>query len=164
MSYDPNLPIPGTLCDADQMRSQLQGLHDLITALPGISSAVVVSTMTGGSGSSAAASATLVGQEVRFSFEIPEGQPGPQGPTGAPFSNIVIDSVSTLNPGDSAFVTSGFDGFMVHLNVGLPRGQDGPPGPPFAQVVIDTVTTVPFDQSASAARLDPEAGPHSDAP
>jgi hypothetical protein len=151
MAYDPTLPIAGTLCDADEMRSQLQGLHDLITALPGISSAVVESTATGGSGSAAVASAVLVGQELRFSFQIPEGQPGPQGPTGAPFSNIVIDSVSTLNPGDAAFVTTGFDGFTVHMNVGLPRGQDGPPGPPFAQVVIDTVSTLPFDQAATAS-------------
>ncbi|HEY6168877.1 MAG TPA: hypothetical protein VI454_12615 [Verrucomicrobiae bacterium] len=34
MAYDPNLPQENTLADAAQMREQLNGLHDEITAIP----------------------------------------------------------------------------------------------------------------------------------
>ena len=34
MPFDPNLPQAGTEIDADQMRSQLNGLKDLIDAVP----------------------------------------------------------------------------------------------------------------------------------
>ena len=34
MPFDPTKPVEGTLCDAVEMRSQLQGLHDEIAALP----------------------------------------------------------------------------------------------------------------------------------
>ena len=34
MSYDPTKPVEGTLCDAAEMRSQLEGLHDEIAAVP----------------------------------------------------------------------------------------------------------------------------------
>ena len=34
MPYDPTKPVEGTLCDAAEMRSQLEGLHDEIAALP----------------------------------------------------------------------------------------------------------------------------------
>jgi len=33
MAYDPSLPVEGTLIDAAQMRSQLQGLHNEIDTL-----------------------------------------------------------------------------------------------------------------------------------
>ena len=57
---------------------------------------------------------------------------GPQGPQGPPFANAIVDGVSTLNPGEAATVTTGFDGANVHFNFGIPpgaTGADGPPGP-----------------------------------
>ena len=58
---------------------------------------------------------------------------GPQGPQGPPFANAIVDGVSTLNPGEAATVTTGFDGANVHFNFGIPRGVTGADGPPGTQ-------------------------------
>ena len=79
------------------------------------------------------------GQILHFSFGIPRGQtgdPGPPGPQGPAFGNAVVDSVSTLDPGQPASAQAWFDGNVVHFTFGIPRGQDGsngaegPQGPP----------------------------------
>jgi hypothetical protein len=74
----------------------------------------------------------------------PQGETGPQGeqgmqgavgPQGPPFANAVVDGVTTLSPGDPAWVTTGFDGSNVHFSFGIPsgvngaEGQQGPQGP-----------------------------------
>ena len=82
------------------------------------------------------------GSAVRMIFNLPrgftgndggtgaQGGPGPQGP---PFANAVVDSVTTLNPGENATVQTNFDGSNVRFQFGIPRGNDGsgsqgPPG------------------------------------
>ena len=65
-----------------------------------------------------------------------DGGTGPQGPQGPPFANALVDSVTTLNPGDNATVQTSFDGSNVRFQFGIPRGQNGndggsgPQGPP----------------------------------
>ncbi|MFN0077397.1 MAG: hypothetical protein ACKVY0_13075 [Prosthecobacter sp.] len=85
----------------------------------------------------ASAQATFDGSAVRMIFNLPrgftgndggtgaQGEPGPQGP---PFTNFVVDGVSTLNPGDPATVNVSFDGSNVRLSFGIPRGQEGQAG------------------------------------
>lgn len=71
-----------------------------------------------------------------------------------------MDSVTTLNPWESASVGVSFDGSFVRFNFAIPRGNDGGTGPqesngsdgnqgpqgiqgpPFAQAVVDGVTTL----------------------
>lgn len=70
----------------------------------------------------------------------------------------VIDSVTTVNPGDQAAVTVSVVGNTLHFTFAIPKGTDGAPGtqgipgidgatgaqgPPFAQALIDSVTTLP---------------------
>jgi hypothetical protein len=83
---------------------------------------------------------------------IPAGPPGPQGVPGIqgpPFAQAVVDGVTTLVPGDPAWVTVSFDGTDVHFGFGIPRGdagaqgQPGAQGPPFAQAEVNGVTTLP---------------------
>jgi hypothetical protein len=72
-------------------------------------------------------------QVLHFSFGIPRGEqgvPGPQGVQGPAFGNAVVDMVSTLDPGQPAWVSGWFDGSVVHFSFGIPRGQDGAPGAP----------------------------------
>jgi|GEM_PF-216287 len=65
-----------------------------------------------------------------------DGGTGPQGPQGPPFANALVDSVTTLNPGDNATVQTSFDGSNVRFQFGIPRGfpgndgGNGPQGPP----------------------------------
>ena len=164
MSYDPNLPVNSTKVRASELRAQFNGLKDLIDAVPTLTAAQVDSTKTLPQGSPAAASVSVIGNTLHFTFEIPQGQDGAQGP---PFAQAVVDSVTTLNPWESASVGVGFDGSNVHFNFAIPRGNDGsqgPPGgsgsdggqgpqgiqgPPFAQAVVDSVTTLDPGQPAT---------------
>jgi hypothetical protein len=99
MPFDPNLPLPSANITSAVLRSQFQGLKDLIDAIPGggITGAVVESVSTLPPGNPATATVQLVGGELRFTFALPEGagglpgspgsngsdgQQGPQGPQG----------------------------------------------------------------------------------
>ncbi len=159
MPYDPNFPTSLTVATAAQMRTQLQGIVDLIQTIPvgpagpqgvpgtSVSGAVVDGVTTGNPGTPAAASAAFDGANVHFSFSIPRGEVGAQGatgnagadggigPTGATgavgpaFTSFVVDGVTTLDPAQPATVTAGFDGTNVRLAFGIPRGQQGIEGP-----------------------------------
>ena len=83
------------------------------------------------------------GTNVRFTFGLPcgndgsQGQPGnngsdggqgPQGAQGAPFAQAVVDSLTTLDPGQQATVQTNFDGSNVRFQFGTPRGSVGSSG------------------------------------
>jgi hypothetical protein len=82
MPYNPTIPEAGTEIDAVQMRGQLNGLKDLIDALQSIAAAVVDAVNTLPPGDPAAVGVTLDGDTLRFTFDLPQGQPGADGPTG----------------------------------------------------------------------------------
>src|ERR1043166_5870033 len=79
MPFDPNLPTPNTLADANAMRAQLNGLNDKIDAIPGITSAVVDSVTTVGPGQPAIVTVSVIGTVLHISLALPEGQPGLPG-------------------------------------------------------------------------------------
>ena len=147
MPYDPTLPQENTVADAVQMRAQLNGLKDLIDAVSGVTSAVVDAVNTLPAGSPASVMVSVSGSVLHLSFDIPQGQEGAQGAAGQngsdgtqgpagndgaqgpPFTNFVVDAVTTLNPGDNATASASFDGTAVRLNFGIPQGSEGMPGP-----------------------------------
>jgi hypothetical protein len=149
MPFDPTLPQEGTPLDAAQMRAQLQGLFDLIQAIPagpqgppGLDGGSVVGASvdavgTLNPGDIAQAGVSWDGSTLHFTFALPRGNDGSNGsngndggpgPTGPSVANAIIDSVTTLNPGDFATVQSSFDGTNAHFTFGIPRGQDGANG------------------------------------
>jgi hypothetical protein len=107
---------------------------------PPFAQAVVDSVTTLNPGDAATVGVTFDGTNVRFSFGIPrgndgsQGQPGNngsdggQGPQGPPFAQAIVDSVTTLNPGEQATVQTSFDGSNVRFAFGIPRGSDGSNG------------------------------------
>ncbi len=160
MPFDPAWPQNGQNIDADRFRGQFAGIIDLIGSGSGVNAAQVDSTNTLPPSTPANASVSVVGNTLHFTFEIPQGQEGPMGQQGPPFSQAVVDAVNTVNPGDPAAVSVSFDGTNVRFTFDIPRGSDGgqgpagndggqgPPGndgaqgPPFAQAVVDGVTTL----------------------
>ena len=169
----PIFPLPNSPLESQVIRDQLQSLFVLIHSLVTVNTAQVDSTSTLPPGSPANASVSVIGHRLHFSFEIPQGLDGIAGPAGMdgavgpPFAQAVVDSVTTLNPGDSATVGVSFDGSNVRFNFAIPRGNDGsqgPPGntgndggqgpqgvqgPPFAQALVDGVTTLDPGQPAT---------------
>jgi hypothetical protein len=158
--FDPTLPQPGTEIDAVQMRSQLNGLKALIDAIVTLTAAQIDGVSTVNPGDPASVGLTVIGNTLHFTFGIPRGQeglpgsngsdgaqgvPGIQGQQGAqgpPFANAVVDSVTTLNPGDPATVTVSFDGVNVHFSYGIPKGTNGSNGSDGAQGPPGEVTNV----------------------
>ena len=131
MPYDPTLPQPGTEIDADQMRSQLNGLKALIDAVP-----AGPPGPPGQNGSDGAQGPPGPpgndGAPGQNGSNGTNGSDGSQGPPGQPFTNFVVDGTTTLNAGDPATVNLTFDGNQMHFTFGIPRGQngnDGGPGP-----------------------------------
>ena len=188
MPYDPTLPQPGTEIDADQMRSQLNGLKALIDAVPAgppgppgndgapgsngsdgmqgppgppFTNFVVDGVNTLNPTDPATVNLSFDGNQMHFTFGIPRGSEGIQGSNGnegaqgPPFTNFVVDNVNQLPPGSLPNVSANYDGMAVRLNFGIPQGNEGPQGatgpqgPPFAQLVVDSVTTL--DPSSPAA-------------
>jgi len=101
---------------------------------------------------------TFDGNAVRMIFNLPrgftgndggmgaQGGPGPQGP---PFANAVVDSVTTLNPGDNATVQTSFDGSNVRFQFGIPRGFPGNDGGMGAQGQPGEVTNAQLSSAIS---------------
>ena len=173
MPYDPTLPQAGTEIDAVQMRGQLNGLQELIDAVPAgppgengtsVTGAVIDGTNTLNPGEPAQASVSWDGANVRFTFGIPRGQDGVSSP---PITSFIVDGVSTLNPGEPATVQTSFNGASVGFLFGIPRGNDGTngsngndggpgaQGPPFANAIVDSVTTLnPGDNATVQTSFD----------
>lgn len=137
------------------MRSQFTSLKALIDAIVTLSSAQVVSASTLGAGSPATASVAVQGNTLRFSFGIPQGFQGPEGPQGPPFASATVDSVTTLEPAQPAFVNVSFDGSFVHFAFGIPRGNDGAQGPPgeVSQSTLDNAIATTAQNPASVSSL-----------
>ncbi len=71
------------------------------------------------------------GTNVHFTFGLPQGYTGaegPQGIQGPPFASAVVDGVTTLPAGYPATVQTSFDGYAVHFSFGIPQGYAGPEG------------------------------------
>jgi hypothetical protein len=106
------------------------------------------------------------GSNVRFSFGLPRGadgtpgtngSDGAQGPAGPAFAQAVVDSVTTVNPGDPAWVNVSFDGSNVRFHFGVPRGADGATGmtgndgAPGAQGAPGEVSTADLNNAIASA-------------
>jgi hypothetical protein len=123
MPFDPNKPTNNSPNSSAEMRAQLNGLKDLIDALPtgaGITDAVIESVTTLPPGNPASATVSLVGSELRFTFALPEGATGPAGQTG-----------STGNDGQQG-----------------PTGAQGPPGE-VSQTDLNNATLNMLSQSSN---------------
>ncbi len=79
MPFDPSQPAENSPLSSAVMRTQLNGLNTLISAVPTITSAVVDSVTTLPAGEDAAVSVSVVGGVLHLTFGIPEGQSGPPG-------------------------------------------------------------------------------------
>jgi len=81
-SFDPALPVDGSLIVANELRGQFNGLKALIDAIVSVDAAVVDGVSTLPAGDPAQASVAVVANVLRFSFGIPKGYRGEQGPPG----------------------------------------------------------------------------------
>jgi hypothetical protein len=84
MAFDPTKPAANSPNSSAEMRAQLNGLKDLIDAIATISTAVVDGVSTLQPGDPATVSVSVTGNTLHFTFGIPQGHDGQQGPQGLP--------------------------------------------------------------------------------
>ena len=180
--FDPTYPPTNAEIESAPLRSQFNGLKDLIDAVPAgppgqngndgtsVTGAVMDGVNTLNPGDAAQASVSWDGANVRFTFGIPRGQ---DGASATPITSFIVDGVSTLNPGDPAAVQTSFDGASVRFTFGIPRGNDGsqgpqgstgndggqgPQGPPFTNFIVDGVNMLnPSDPASVNVNFDGSA-------
>lgn len=131
---------------------------------PPFANAVVDAVNTVNPGDPAAVGVTFDGTNVRFTFDIPRGNDGSQGPAGndggqgppgndgaqgPPFAQAIVDSVTTLDPGQQATVGVSFDGSNVRFTFGIPRGSDGSNGSDGSQGPPGEVSQAQLDSAIS---------------
>lgn len=119
MPYDPNLPLENTDIDAAEMRGQLQGLKELIDAVPTVDSAQVDGVNPLPPGSAPAASVAKVDSTLHFTFDLPVS-----------IASVVVDSVTSVGPSDPVSVSATLIGDVLHLSFAISRGFDGAAGTP----------------------------------
>lgn len=81
-------------------------------------------------------------------------------------TDVQVDGVTTVNPGDPATATASLIGSVLHLSFNIPQGfmgpqggngsdggpgPEGPQGPPFATAIVDSVTTLPAGSQAAVS-------------
>lgn len=131
---------------------------------PPFANAVVDAVNTVNPGDPAAVGVSFDGTNVRFTFDIPRGSDGSQGPAGndggqgppgndgapgQPFAQAIVDSVTTLDPGNPATVGVSFDGSNVRFTFGIPRGNDGSNGSDGSQGPPGEVSQAQLDSAIS---------------
>ena len=177
--FDPTYPPTNAEIESAPLRSQFNGLKDLIDAVPAgppgqngsdgtsVSGAIMDGVNTLNPGDAAQASVSWDGANVRFTFGIPRGQ---DGASATPITSFIVDGVSTLNPGEAATVQTSFDGASVRFTFGIPRGNDGSQGqqgsngndggqgPPFTNFIVDGVNMLnPSDPASVNVNFDGNA-------
>src|SRR5947209_3789167 len=105
MAYDPNLPANGSPNSSAQMRGQLQGLKALIDAILTVSAAQVDGVNTVNPGDPANASVTVIGNTLRFTFDLPRGNDGGQGPPGEVTNQQLSDAVADTSNNTNSVAT-----------------------------------------------------------
>ena len=150
MPYDPNFPASHLELTSPAFRGQFNGLFEFMQAVAAgcVTGAQIAAVNTIDPRQPAGVSVQIIGGVMHFTFNIPRGAtgaagtdgapggPGPAGPQGPPFANALIGNVTTLNPGENAWVTMMFDGTNVTFFFGIPRGIDGASG--VTPQVLDT--------------------------
>jgi len=82
--FDPTYPPTNALIESAPLRAQFNGLKDLIDAMASLNAAVVDDVTTLPPGDPAAVSLSLTGTTMHFTFGIPQGATGAEGPQGVP--------------------------------------------------------------------------------
>lgn len=131
---------------------------------PPFAQAVVDAVNTVNPGDPAAVGVSFDGTNVRFTFDIPRGSDGGQGPAGndggqgppgndgaqgPPFAQAIVDSVTTLDPGNPATVGVSFDGSNVRFTFAIPRGNDGSNGSDGSQGPPGEITQAQLNSAIS---------------
>jgi hypothetical protein len=95
--FDPTYPPANSEIESAPLRNQFNALKALIDAIQSITSAQVDGTNTLPPGTPAAVTLTVTGGTLRFTFDIPMGQPGPPGEVS---QNELISAIlsTALNP------------------------------------------------------------------
>ena len=91
MPFDPTKPAFRSPDSSEEMRGQLNGLKELMDAIPSVTSAQVDGVTTLEPGQAATVAASIVDGVLHFQFGIPAG---PAGPTGEVTNAVLGEAIA----------------------------------------------------------------------
>jgi hypothetical protein len=91
MPFDPTIPQENTPIDAAPMRNQFNSLKALLDAIVTVNAAQVDGVTTLAAGDPATVSVSVTGSTLHFTFSIPQGYSGAEGPQGVPGEVTLAD-------------------------------------------------------------------------
>ena len=106
MPFDPAKPAPNSPLVSAEMRSQLNGLKDLIDGVPVITGVVIDNVTTLPPGEAATVDASIVAGVLHLGFGIPQGMQGLQGEQGSLGATGPPGSVTPQNLDDAIATTA----------------------------------------------------------
>src|ERR1051325_6374728 len=124
--FDPNIPGDSDPVIAPPLRNQFNALNDKFATIPAGPQGPQGEKGDKGDTGDPGGPPGPQGPEGPQGPQGAGGSQGDPGPQGPPFGNALVDSTTTLDPGESASVSTSFDGSNVRFNFGIPRGQEGP--------------------------------------
>ena len=157
--FDPTYPPTNAEIESAPLRSQFNGLKALIDAIVTVTAAQVEAVDTLNPGEPATVAVQVVGNELRFTFGIPQGAvgaegpegpagssgsngadgpPGPQGPQGPGITGASVFEVQTLPPGSQATASVMLNHEALSFSFSLPRGDVGEVTTPQMDAAIAT--------------------------
>jgi hypothetical protein len=99
--FDPTYPPTNALIESAPLRGQFNSLKALIDAMASVNAAVVDGVTTLPPGDPATVTLNVVANTLHFTFGIPQGNDGQQGPQGLPgevsqadLSNAMLNTLS----------------------------------------------------------------------
>lgn len=144
MPFDPTKPANGSANSSAEMRGQLNGLKDLIDAVPTVTTAQVDAVTTLPPGDPATAAASITGDTLHLTFSLPQGPPGETGPEG---SQGMPGPEGPQGPQGDAGGPPGPEGPQG------PTGAEGPPGPEGPAGMNGEVTLAELDAAINGTSM-----------
>ena len=89
--FDPTYPPTNALIESAPLRNQFNSLKALLDAIVTVTSAQVDGVTTLAAGDPATVSVSVTGSTLHFTFSIPQGYSGAEGPQGVPGEVTLAD-------------------------------------------------------------------------
>ena len=123
--FDPTYPPTNALIESAPLRGQFNSLKALIDAIATISTAVVDGVTTLPPGDPATVSLNVVANTMHFTFGIPQGHTGAEGPQGLPgeVSQTDLNNAVATMLGESSANSNGVGTLSMNADPAYDQNQ-----------------------------------------
>ena len=122
--FDPTYPPTNALIESAPLRNQFNGLKSLLDAIVTVTAAQVDGVTTLPAGDPATVSVSVTGSTLHFTFSIPQGYSGAEGPQGVPGEVTLADlNNAMLNVNQSSANSNGVGTLAIGISNPPTQGE-----------------------------------------